>query len=41
MRVVSVPPHFHLKQVGDLIKVKQKQDMWSWGVLERGGKEGW
>lgn len=28
-------------QVGDMIKVKQKEEMWSWGVLERGGAEGW
>ncbi|CAM9539772.1 unnamed protein product [Laminaria digitata] len=27
--------------VGDMIKVKQKEEMWSWGVLERGGAEGW
>ncbi|CBJ27191.1 expressed unknown protein [Ectocarpus siliculosus] len=27
--------------VGDEIRVKQKEDMWSWGVLVRGGNEGW
>ncbi|CAM9770967.1 unnamed protein product [Scytosiphon promiscuus] len=27
--------------VGDRIKIKQKEEMWSWGILERGGKEGW
>eukprot|EP00752_Nemacystus_decipiens_P018528 g16611.t1 len=27
--------------VGDVIKLKQKEEMWSWGVLERSGKEGW
>lgn len=24
-----------------MIKVKEKEEMWSWGVLERNGKEGW
>lgn len=30
-----------LLKVGDIIVVKQKEAMWSWGLLERGGNEGW
>ncbi|CAM9716920.1 unnamed protein product, partial [Choristocarpus tenellus] len=27
--------------VGDRITVVEKEEMWSWGKLEKGGKEGW
>lgn len=37
---IRLLPLYSIK-VGDMIKVKQKEDMWSWGVLERGGAEGW